>query len=541
MISCLLIQVTRNQQGLPVRKESVVSGESLQIGRGPACKIHLPDHRVYLHHATIKRSEDGTLYIEGEKDVVLNIDGTIEQSAGLSAGTRVEIGPYELVAGEGGAGHDIALSVEMIQAQIEPVSVPPASLTLTSLGLSKRKLGFGLAALVLFFFLLLPLLPSASVALDKWQADLPVTLTGAWDAGPLSGGHSIFGAKCSTCHKRPFQAVSNEACSGCHKNVVNHLANDDLHASAFKDVRCTDCHLDHKGKAGLVVHDASSCVTCHGDIKDRNPRTTLADIHDLSNHPSFRLSLWDGKNAARVRQGDKEQLVEKPGLKYSHKVHLDKEGVSSPGGNTVMVCTDCHKTDESGRHFEPMSMKKTCQQSGCHELYFGEPVEGDVPHGSVRVTLDRIREFYAKWLVDSPANMAECKSGGGNSARRVLDCASDLARENAGASLFRDNLDCGECHEIEQSGDAEVPWKIVPLHLKHDWQPGAMFPHSRHDTMNCTECHDKMNSKTSADVSMPTIEKCRECHAGNREVAGKIRSSCDSCHQFHQGVKQASK
>lgn len=551
MISCLLIQVSRNRQGLPVRRESAIAGESIQIGRGAACKIHLPDHRVNLLHATVRRAEDGALYIERDDDATININGVIEQSAALSPVTRVEIGPYLLIVEPATGGHDIALSVEMIQPLPEQDATKAcrtAPVTLAALGLSKRKLGFGLAACIFFIFMLLPMLPSASSAFDKWQAKLPVTLTESWNPGTLSGGHSVFGAKCSTCHQHAFRAVSDDACAECHKQVAKHLAKDDLHAKLFKKVRCTDCHLDHRGKAGLVLHDSPGCVTCHGNIKSKNVGTTRADVHDFgTDHPLFHFTFPDGKKIARVREDDKGKLVEKSELKYSHKVHLDKKGVSTPQGDTVMVCRDCHKIEESGIHFAPMTMRETCQQSRCHILYFKEPVEGRVPHGSERVVMNRLREYYAKWLADSPArNMALCAQaeGAGNVAKRTLECADDLARKNAAATLFRDSgkeLECGECHEIEQTGDNDVPWKVAPPHINRDWQPGAVFPHLKHDTVNCTECHDKVDSKTSEEIAMPTIKKCRECHVGDHFAKGKISSSCDSCHRFHQSVKDANK
>lgn len=546
MISCILTQISRNSQGLPVRKESAIAGESIRIGRSAACKIHLQDHRVSLHHATIKRLEDGTLYIEGEKNAAIGINGSIEQNVALSPGMRVEIGPYLFIVEPTPDGYDIALSVEMTQPLPEQDVAKigqTAPVTLAALGLSKRKIGLGLAAFIFFAFLLLPMLPSVSSGLDKWQAALPITLNESWSPEPLAGGHSVFGSKCSTCHQRPFQAVPDEACVGCHKQIAKHLAKDDLHASVFKSMRCTSCHLDHQGREGLVLHNSSGCVVCHGDIKRKNASTKMGNVHDFgSDHPPFRIALLDGKDISRIRQGKNVKLVEKPRLKYSHQVHLDKKGVSSPLGRTVMVCGDCHKADEAG-HFAPMTMRGTCQQSRCHELYFAEPVEGVVPHGSEREVMDKLRGFYTKWLAESAdRNREECAQtgGSGNVAMRTLECASELAHKNAAATLFKqdgEDIECAVCHEIEETGVKDVPWKVASLQINRDWQPGAVFAHAKHGTIGCTECHDKANSKNSGDVAMPTIEKCRECHAGNRPVKGKVRSACGSCHQFHRSAK----
>ncbi len=545
MISCLLINVTRNQRGLPVRKESAISGESIEIGRGAACRIHLPDHRVNLLHAAVRRSEDGTLYIEVANEAIININGFFAQSAALSHGTRVEIGPYLIIVEPKPDGKDIALSVEMIRPlpdQDAAKACRAAPITFAALKLSKRKLGFGLAACILFIFLLLPLLPSVSPVLDKWQSTFTITLTDSWNPGPFSEGHDAFGAKCSTCHRRVFRAVSDETCAECHKRVAKHLAEDDLHTKIFKDVSCTYCHQDHRGKAGLVLHDSSRCVACHGNIESKKANTALDNVLDFgASHPPFHITLHDGKISTRVRQDAKGKLAEKPRLKLNHQVHLSRKGLLTPKGNTVMACRDCHKIEESGTHFATMTMKETCQQSQCHVQYFTDPVEEVVPHGSEREVLNRLRELYAKWLADSPAgNMAVCKPAGnlGNATVRTLDCVNGLARRYA-STFFKENLECGQCHEIEPGGNNDVQWKVAPLHINRDYQPGAVFPHSKHDTVDCTECHDKVNSKLSAEIAMPPIEKCRECHTGDRPKKGKISSSCTSCHRFHKGVKKA--
>jgi hypothetical protein len=395
------------------------------------------------------------------------------------------------------------------------------------LGWSKRKFGFGMAAIILFLFMLLPLLPAASSALDKWQSGLPVTMTDAWSPGPLSGGHELFAAKCSTCHQRAFKAVTDEICTGCHARVSRHLTKADLEVQAFGGMHCTNCHIDHKGRDELVLHDSSKCVDCHGNIKDKKTSTELANVNDFTTgHPPFHLT-FNGASA-HVREDDKAKLVEKSGLKYSHQVHLAQDGVSSPQGDTVMQCQDCHKLEESGKHFAPMSMQKSCQQSGCHALDFTDPVTGLAPHGSERAVMNSLREFYSKWLAASADNRAACKTA------VLQDCVNELARKNAAATLFRKDLECGECHEITPVANKDVPWKVTPIRITRDWQPGATFAHGRHDTMKCTDCHDKMESKVSADISMPGIAKCRECHVGNHPAKGKVASGCDSCHQFHR-------
>lgn len=534
MISCLLIQITRNAQGLPIGKDCVISGSVLQIGRGAACKIHLLDHRVSLLHASIKRAEDGSLYIYGERDVTLKVNGFITQSAPLLPDTHIEIGPYTFTVGANTDSHDLALSCELIHPlNTHDATFPKAATTLATLGLSKRKLGFSLAGIILVLFLLLPMLPGLSKPVDQWQAGHAIGMSGAWSPGPLSNGHALFEKKCSTCHQQPFQAVSDQVCTGCHKQVGQHLHPADMQSRTFHAMRCTSCHTDHQGGTRLILHDSAKCVSCHGNLKKKMSSTQRGDVHDFSQgHPPFSLTLWQGDKLVRLRQDGQQPAVEHSGLKYSHKVHLDPNGVSSPQGDTVMQCQDCHKLEDSGRHFAPMTMQKSCQQSGCHSLDFTEPVEGLAPHRSEHAVMDRLREFYLKWLADAPENREQC--GPLQEVQDSLACADKLAYQNAASTLFRKNKECGECHEIQPTGDSEVPWKVAPVRINRDWQPGATFSHAKHNTTPCTDCHRKENSNSSADISMPEIKKCRECHAGSTAQTGKITSGCDTCHLFHQ-------
>jgi hypothetical protein len=124
----------------------------------------------------------------------------------------------------------------------------------------------------------------------------------------------------------------------------------------------------------------------------------------------------------------------------------------------------------------------------------------------------------------------------------MLDCADELARKHAGATLFNTESkqpECALCHEIISTGDAELPWKVARVRTRHDWQR-ADFNHARHGTMACSDCHDKQDSKLAEDISMPRIEKCRECHAGSAGASNKIRSDCESCHRFHRAPRQPS-
>ncbi|MFH0934358.1 MAG: cytochrome c3 family protein [Pseudomonadota bacterium] len=541
MISCLLVHLSRNAHGLSVRKETAVSGESLTIGRGAECKIHLQDHQVYLHHATIKRSDDGVLYLESERNAGFNLNGAMEQSTALSVGARIEIGPYLMEILPQPDGYDIGLSVELLQShQLEreaaKVQRQGMAMSLGALGISKRKLGAVLVAFILFAFLLVPLLPKAFSGIDEWQSSSHTSLAASWSAGELSAGHAVFGAKCTVCHQQAFREVGDAVCTGCHKNITVEADTRHVHYAMPDAMRCTDCHMDHKGKGGLAMPGSTPCVECHAGLRQRKDDTQYADAADFGKeHPVFRIGMAKvGGGFNLIAPDDKASLIDKNGLKLSHKIHMADKGIAGARRDIVMKCRDCHRVEDSGEHFAPIEMKRDCQQSGCHRIFYGEPVGGRAVHGPVSSVTQYVRDFYLNEIAAQPGGQhPECRQLKGSGAQRTLDCANNLAQQILVTSVFRKDMGCGECHEITQLGDTPGDWQFAPVKIARDWYPSSVFPHAKHSATECTACHDKKNSSSSADISMPGIEKCRECHTGEKEVKYKVASGCDSCHLFH--------
>ena len=549
MIRCLLVHVSRNQRGQPIRTENLFSSEIIHIGRGSGCKIHLPDPRVKLRRAAIRHAEDGKLHIEA-KGAELIIDGFPRHHAELTPGMHIFVGPYQLIVEPASHEVDLVISVELIHPPVNELVTPDNKrlpITLAEAGLSKRRSALWLGAVIALLCLAIPMIPSFSPAVAKWQAGLPVGLNQSWNPGAISKGHHLFAKRCDTCHQSPFQPVPDKACLGCHKDLKRHIADKALNSNSFNATRCAQCHPDHRGDQGLVRQDEPQCVTCHGNLKHKNPQTKLGDVRSFStDHPPFKLTLISdtNKGGVRIAQTSKTQLVEHSGLEFSHKVHLDKEGISSPEGDTVMKCSDCHHPEEANIHFKPINMKKDCQQSGCHTIDFKARTSGrQVPHGSEKDVISTLREYYAKLTISEQASghideEFKCRAMTGvvkPKHERVMECANEKARMNAELLFARPGKGCGVCHEIKPvAGDRDVPWKITPVTITHHWMANALFPHGKHATTECAECHDKTRSSKSTDVFIPAIEKCRECHAGGTETNNnKIGSSCKTCHRFH--------
>lgn len=544
MIRCLLVQITRNQRAQAIRKERQIIGDIITIGRASECKIHLLDHRVNLHHAIIRAEDDGKLHIEAE-NTALTVNDEYAQNAELTPGMRILIGPYELIVEAIAADNELTLSCELIHP-ISSSSESAASrmpTTLTAAGLSTRKFALWLTAALVLAFLILPITHRISPAVNKWEERLPVALEESWNAGQMSPGHRALSVKCETCHQRPFAAVADSACIGCHKTIAHHIPDNVLYTKVFRNQRCAECHLDHRGKTGLVRHDTTQCVACHGNIKAKNVSTKLSNIHDFStDHPAFQLTVRTGPGESglqRIRQTDKSRLIEHSGLKFSHKVHLEKALIElAEGGKTRDIqCDDCHRMDDAGARFKPMTMPLTCQQSRCHALDFEPKVEGrQVPHAAEQTVMTTLREFYASRAISK--TYADGVTI--DDLRRARDWASTQAIRNA-RLLFATAKEgtCLECHEISaNASNKEVPWSVAPVDVTDHWLPRSRFPHIKHQTAKCTDCHKVTESDKSTDIVIPAISKCRECHVGSKQTKTQVSSTCDTCHGFHNASAQ---
>lgn len=548
MIRCLLVQISRNSRGQFIRKEQLISGETISIGRAAECAVLLSDSRVNLHHAVICYGADGELYIDGMDGEDLYVNESFQRHASFTPDTKVLIGPYKLLVEPNREDVDLVLSISRSETvQVEDEKNQRLPLTLVAAGLSKRRYAASLVLIVIVLFLLLPLVQALSPAGANWANHLP--FLEYWNVGQMSHGHRSFGAKCSNCHQSPFEAVADSACLNCHQLTTPHIQDKTLHGKVFKDRRCVDCHSDHRGEIEKIQLN-KQCASCHGDIRARHDKSKRANIHDFSaDHPAFSLTMQAGdeaKTVIRVLQQEHTKIREKSGLKFSHQVHLDKEGISSPQGDTVMVCKDCHQPDAAAVRFKPISMEKSCQQSGCHSLDFKPPVQDrPLPHGSEVKLMETLSEYYSKtameeMLAGSTRRCGDAPTTGNNLLERAQSCVKNKVAVNTNAML-KESDGCIVCHDVIMQPEVqEQPWKIKRVNIRQHWLFNARFPHGKHLTAKCADCHKKESSKESADVSIPDIKKCRECHVGKDVVKGKISSTCEDCHLFHSDKNQLS-
>lgn len=565
----LLARLTRNKQGQVARTDEVFVTESIPIGRGSDCKLHLPDPRVALHHAIIQRSSAERFTIDAIQGAMV-IDGRAERAALLKSGLHIKLGPYTLCVLPTPAEVDVALSLELTEplvnhtnATIQAQKIAAAGLSST--WLSKRRMSWLLAGAITLGFLLWPVWHALNADVHMADDKMPakVTADAAWDPGPLDSGHASFGRDCSRCHQTPFVQVKNDACESCHKSIDWHFPLDtaaakQLHASVFSadgsEGRCAACHRDHKGKNALKRQDSPLCTDCHRDLKTRHTDVAITNITDFkTDHPAFKLSMLvpgkTGKDAViRITQNDKARLIEKSNLKFPHDVHLSansRDGVRSPSGKRAMECKNCHVPDETGTRFKPVTMKEHCQD--CHSLEF-EPTATNrqVPHGKVADVIATVNEFYAQAaLIGKAIDDPRSKIGRPGDQPRTgpeKNIAWVNQKARAIATEMMEKRVCFACHEITRIGSgATQTWQVAPVLVTQHWLPKSRFPHSQHATFNCKKCHEVESSKTSADIAIPDLADCRSCHSGNAADRDKAPGSCESCHGFHIGGTRAGK
>lgn len=594
MIRCKLLETVRpDDTQIGARVGRAVAGEALSLGRAAACKIYLPDARVRLEHARIRRAEDGWLYLDATGPVL--IDQQPRSSARLVVGQTISIGPYDFIVesvedGSGRPDPRLTLSFALRAAAQAPAQAMPTS---KAAGVDSGWIGrrawawmLSLAMLVVVGWPLwhayqppqpksaaaLPRAPSAVVqrpaaappaAPPRGMAEMRVLalhwvnsrgkgLDTLWNPGTVSSAHQSFGQDCRSCHDKPFERVTDASCTVCHADTGDHIRDVTVAQHTFQGQRCATCHKEHQGTTGMRSADTVGCVQCHGNVRAYSPLTTLDNVSDFArDHPAFRLSMRQraqGHPIERVTQT--AALRNDTGLVFPHDIHLDKHGIKSPtgpagtGGRVVLACAGCHKPDASGTGFEPVTMARHCQS--CHRLSVDpQAPERQAPHARPELVEVAVREVYASLAVDRfPVGLVTVNSllqrPAGDPAVGQATSAGRWVRQQSQATFNHmfaaRNGVCRTCHEVQagKPAGAHAPmWTVTPIVTTERWLPQSRFSHAQHKQAACVSCHDAPVSRRASDILIPDLASCRTCHTGATRDAEKVVSRCDSCHGFH--------
>ena len=356
-------------------------------------------------------------------------------------------------------------------------------------------------------------------------------------AFPVSAAHALFGKQCGLCHE-PFKGAPEQLCLKCHDGP--------LHTTTQAATpTCVSCHLEHKGQERLAKVADEQCVTCHKDLKVKSgsPVFTKAISSFAQDHPEF--AIGDKRvrlNTPAGRQADRTKLT------FPHDVHLQAD-LKSPRGQVQLACKDCHATAEDGKQIAPIVYEKHCQS--CHELVFPGMQNKPAPHVEPALVHGFLVATFAERRSDTPPHYPSTPPlllSPGRLTRPVesvspMVTAPSPTQSVAAAEKHLYTVTCNFCHAVENQ-QARIP-TIARVAIPKVWLPYSLFPHRDHRLLECASCHaDVTKSKSAADVNLPSIQVCQECHRSSTTVAAATPTSahsattqCVSCHLYHDKKK----
>jgi hypothetical protein len=539
-------RVTRHAKSAAAVDEDIHYGDVLTLGRGADQAIYLPDLRAALAHARVTAIGGGRYRIESLITAGVRVDGDIVSSITVGAGAAIDIGNTRVQVLDPPQDFEAAVEVSQIdKAEIaaqEKAQAP--KLTLADAGLGKRRWSWILFIIVFAMTLGVPMLAHYIPSARPFTDPLPVASRGLWQAGELAASHHFFGRECTTCHAGGFVTVQDAACKTCHAGTPGHADPARFDMALLGDDRCAFCHRDHNGADALVRADQELCSDCHGALSSHGAGLPKQlDAADFGTaHPAFVVTLpqWGPDNeyipvrAALATRGIKESS----GLRFPHDLHLAAEGIRGPGGDEVLNCASCHQPEPGGARIRPIDFEDQCQR--CHLLTFSvRGADRQVQHGKVAEVGFAVQEFFAREAleggfdqIDAPTIVRARRRPGQSVTPQERAEALTWARDQATRTLDNlfDGQACSTCHSSYR--DEQGQWNVKPVRVTGAWFPRANFTHRRHETMACGDCHKATTSSDSADLLLPDIDNCRQCHGGEH-AEDKVPSTCISCHGFH--------
>jgi len=546
-MNVLIRFITRTTAGSVETHDKIVEAPAVTIGRATDQILHLRDRRARLQHAQIERRA-GEVHITTSALAGVTVNGRAQRDAKLGAGDVIEVGANIIRVIDAPEGVDFAISFELSdEASAEHFEANWSAPAVGIGGWNKRRLSWVLVAAVFALALALPAIVLLGPEAASFVRGKPLPDDSWWLAGPIHSGHSTIGGECEACHVAAFRRVPDAACIECH-DVKRHVAGGEF--AVLGVTRCASCHLEHNEPPQLVNRHQGLCADCHENLPAAVELQAAGDFLDA--HPDFRVSLEQpGTNAdgeiewviARLALADAAS-ADRSNLTFNHKAHLNPDGITTPDGNRVIDCAECHEPEAGGARMKPISMDRHC--SGCHTLSFDpDDPSRTVPHGDPPAVVQALIEFYsARLLGDDPGAVEQrLRRPGQRLSREDRDRVAAEAREQAmtvAADLFERRA-CATCHQVTRNDDARS-WHVEPVRLTENFYPQANFSHAAHDTevTDCDGCHGASASEASQDVLIPGIDNCRECHGSGiarRNDASQLPSTCIMCHNFHFAAK----
>lgn len=565
-MSIILRQITRRAGGGEIARTSTLDKTEVLIGRGTDCDVQIPDLAVMLRHARLHRLASGRVALDALGGVPLNIGGRFVERGEIdpASGARVVLGSHVLSIAAGDTTQDIVVTVERVDAPGDAAAARDEARTfgLDAVMPGKRPMVWLSLLAVIGVFLAWPI----------WSAMQPRPATTAmplvrqvgfapdqlWTSGPLSAAHANLSNDCGACHDKAFVSVRDESCRACHDKLPDHapltrmqaaraapsgtlaVAKARLDAATHLTVgRCASCHKEHEGPRGALMVASTFCSDCHAGLKSRLD-TPLSNVPGFDTHPQFRATIVTTpavRNPLLTRVSLDARPAENSGLKFPHKLHLAADNgvarmASEQGQGAKLDCADCHTPDADGVRFVAVDMEKNC--ASCHDLAFARDRSGVVrtlPHGRPEQVVGIMRDFYR--AQGGPSTFVDRRRPG--IVRTIAGGSAGARGDAAVRAVFSRGGACFDCHAVTPPTRAgALDFGIAPVALADHYLPKGQFPHKRHTAVKCESCHAASKSDASADVLLPGVANCQQCH-GKVTQGATVPATCDTCHGYHQG------
>ena len=294
----------------------------------------------------------------------------------------------------------------------------------------------------------------------------------------------------------------------------------------------------------------------HGRLKGAGHPTMLADAADFgTGHPEFRPLVRAAPGAKPKRAAPGKPLADYDGLKFPHDLHLQAAGgvarmAASFRGRydfgQKLDCENCHRPDADGVRIKPVDMERDCAM--CHSLAF-ESVGGvtrTLRHGEPDQVVADLTAFYRSTPPTRPLQL------GGMQRRRPGQYAEGQVysvyfrevavrpsrAQDAVRAVFSKGGACYDCHTVFAPSSGRN-WRVAAVTQTPRFLQKGWFDHDAHRETDCADCHTTATgSKQSADLLVPGLRQCRDCHVGESgarivKVETATESPCAMCHEYH--------
>jgi pSer/pThr/pTyr-binding forkhead associated (FHA) protein len=514
-----------------------VAGDVLRIGRGTRAALRSDNPAVSLDHATIAHDAAGYALTDLGSITGTYVNGRPVETARLAKGDVVEIGDLRIEVQVAEAGKPffarVTSTVAAAQAVEEEQEAAPEIAGPRGGVVTAPKVDYAsayrlqrpyltkLSLVALLLIAAFAILAEITSAPQKQVIFMPGGVSSA-HMRALDAGNQPIAKNCQACHD-PFHGVTDAKCIACHTK--------EPHAPTQKAApQCLSCHAEHRGAAKLSMMPDARCTSCHADLAAHDTRVIPSAARDplpqgiprsARNDTILHIATFDESHPDFERPPDTDTL------KFNHKLHLQAKGIfNGEGRREVLQCVQCHKlvADKAGRWDpKPIAFATDCQR--CHRLTFDARFpNAEVPHGGdpgiVYGFLGGIYSGDSSLAAKNPEEV-----------RRIITSRPMTRSAGESAVVSAEHVikaKCTTCHELQTIKGRLVATRPV---MRTRWIEHARFSHSEPHRA-CESCHTGARQSTlTADVLMPRIANCADCH-GPRD--GKAASTCLTCHEYHE-------